>query len=161
MLDTLSQNSKIFIFQSDKKLSDSEIEVIDNRLKDFMRQWRSHGNRLKAECFVSSPLFVVIGVDESLAELSGCSKDAMTHEIKSIGDEISVDFFNRLNTAYLTKDGELNLVNMSEFKTLAKMDEIGLDTVVYNNLIEVKSELKDQWIVAIKNSWHMNMMSIL
>jgi hypothetical protein len=161
MLDTLKEKSKIFIFQADRMLSEDNIRMIKDRLKNFISQWSSHGASLKADFFVYSPLFIVIGVDESFSKLGGCSKDAMNREIQSIGNEIDVDFFNRLNTAYLNQENKLLLVDMSEFKSLAKKDLITQDTLVYNNLIELKSELEDSWKLPVKNSWHKNMMSIL
>ena len=161
MLKTLAPNSKIFIFQADRILSSADLEFINIRLSNFISKWSSHGASLKADFFVSSPLFIVIGVDESFSELGGCSKDAMNQEIQAIGNEIKVDFFNRLNTAYLSNENELELADMAEFKSLAKKDYITKNTLVYNNLIQYKSELENNWKVPVKDSWHMNMLSII
>lgn len=161
MLDNLSASSKIFIFQADKILSESEVELINNQLNKFIPQWSSHGASLKADFFVSSHLFIIIGVDENFAELGGCSKDAMNREIQTIGNDIKVDFFNRLNTAYLTPNNEIKLVNLADFKAMMKKDEINMHTKVFNNLIETKADLESNWLVEVKKSWHKNMISIV
>lgn len=161
MLNKLPLDSKIFIFQADRFLTPADIELIDNKMNRFLPTWATHGEELTADFCVKHNLFLIVGNDEGKVATSGCSKDSLTRVIQGIGNAIGVDFFNRLNVSYQSDKEELKIVDMAEFKALMQKDEIRQTTLVFNNLIETKGELEEKWLVAVKNSWHKNMISIL
>lgn len=154
MFSVLPSHSKVFIFQADKVLSDSDLNLITSELNIFIPGWAAHGSDLRADFKVFENIFIVVGLDESQAQASGCSKDALSRCIKDIGSKINVDFFNRLNSVYLDAESKLQIVDMMTLKTLIKKNEVGINTKVYNNLIETKSQLDNQWLIEIQNSWH-------
>ena len=154
-------NAKVFVFQANKFISPEGVEVIKEKMDQFIEDWTVHGKNLKATYQIVEPLFIVVAVDESLAELSGCSKDALTKEIKAIGDELGVDFFDRLMVAYHPSEEEIALVDLGAFKKLIQKDEITQNTIVYNNLIETKADLKHKWQIPVKDSWHKQVAPIL
>ncbi len=160
MLEKLEDNASVWIFQSDRKLNDTEINTIRQQLDIFIPEWSAHGTNLKSEYEIIDDLFIVVGVDENYSEASGCSKDALTRKIKSVGESIEVDFFNRLNTAYIDDEGVLRLANIVEFKQLVQQDNIRRNTTVFNNLVETKAELKSKWKVELKDSWHNNLVIV-
>ena len=41
-------NSRIWIYQSDRKLNDSELDQIKLKLIDFLKNWTAHGDDLKS-----------------------------------------------------------------------------------------------------------------
>ena len=43
----LPQNSRVWIYQSDRKFTAKEIEFISVRAEDFINQWTRHGDDLK------------------------------------------------------------------------------------------------------------------
>jgi len=161
MLKDYPDNSKIFVFQANKFISDEGVELINEKMSKFIEDWTVHGKNLKATFQVVSPLFIIVAVDESFAELSGCSKDALTNEIKALGKELDVDFFDRLMIAYHPTDDEIAIISLAEFKEKLQKDEIRQDTLVYNNLIETKADLKQNWQISVKDSWHGKLVSIV
>jgi hypothetical protein len=161
MLKEYPDNSKIFVFQANKFISDEGIKVINEKMSKFIEDWTVHGKSLKATFQVVAPLFVIVAVDETYAELSGCSKDALTNEIKTLGKELDVDFFDRMTIAYHPNDDEIALISLTEFKEKLKKDEIRQNTIVYNNLIETKADLKHSWQIPVKDSWHGKLVSII
>jgi len=161
MLSSLSNKATVWVFQSDRKLSSVDIEAINKHLEVFIPEWSAHGTNLKAAYEVVYDFFIIVGVDEDLAEASGCSKDGLTRAIKLVGEQINVDFFNRLNTAYIDEMDRIQLVNMIEFKTLVQADKINRGTKVFNNLITTKEELESVWQVKLKDSWHANLVPVL
>lgn len=161
MLSTLSNHASVWVFQANKTLQTKEIETIKKSLKTFVPGWAAHGVNLTADFEIVKDLFIVIGVDENHAEASGCSKDALTRQIKAIGNEIGVDFFDRLTIAYVNSETKIELVNMLNFKSLIQKDIIRQNTIVYNNLISTKRELIENWEVKLSDSWHANLMPIV
>ena len=161
MLNTLPNNAKVFIFQADRKLTSSDIEVISVEMDLFIPKWATHGEELTAEYTVQNNYFLIVGNDEAKMATSGCSKDSLTHVIQSIGGKLNIDFFNRLNIAYQTRSGDFKLTNMFNFKKMMQKNEIKQNTIVFNNLIEFKSDLLDRWKVEVKNSWHQTLVPVL
>ena len=96
MLSELSDTASVWVFQSDRKLNDEEIAFVQKQLNVFVPEWSAHGTNLKSDYAVVENYFIIVGVDEHFAEASGCSKDSLTRAIKGIGEQLNVDFFNRL-----------------------------------------------------------------
>jgi hypothetical protein len=161
MLKDYPDNSKIFVFQANKFISDDGIKLINQKMSKFIEDWTVHGKNLKATFQVVAPLFIIVAVDETYAELSGCSKDALTNEIKTLGKDLDVDFFDRMMIAYHPNDEEIALIELSDFKSKLSKDEIRQNTIVYNNLIETKADLKHSWQIPVKDSWHTKLVSVI
>jgi len=161
MLNLLPTDSKIFIFQADQLLSDADVLYIEQQLTSFLPTWATHGEKLTADFEVVDKLFIIVGNNEQLVSTSGCSKDSLTHKIKDIGDSLKIDFFNRLMLAYLNSDSEIELANIMDFKTLMQQDIIRQNTIVFNNLIETKADLENNWKIELKNSWHKTLAPIV
>jgi hypothetical protein len=45
--NTLPDYSKIWIYQSNRRLTTDELELITNRTKIFLEQWAAHGTGLQ------------------------------------------------------------------------------------------------------------------
>ncbi len=160
MLENLADHSRIWVFQSERKLTQEEENFIHDVLTDFIKGWASHGDDVFGGFNISHSLFVVAGADERKTALGGCSIDSLHGIMKELGKKLNIDFFNRLNIACMNADGEVELLNMAEFKSRAKKDEITGQTIVFNNLIETKADLSDKWKTSVKNSWHKNLLEI-
>ena len=46
--DSLPEESKIWIYQSNRKFSDEEIQEIEKDLTSFLEDWSAHGQQLEA-----------------------------------------------------------------------------------------------------------------
>lgn len=161
MLTTLPDNAKVFIFQADRKLIDSDIVLINKKMNSFLSTWATHGEELTSEFTIVDGLFLIVGNDEDRVPTSGCSKDSLTHCVQFLGEKLKIDFFNRLSIAYKEKSGEFKLTTMLEFKEMMQRDTITQNTIVVNNLIESKHDLLNKWKVEVKDSWHKTLSPIL
>lgn len=159
--DRLSTNSRIWIFQSDRIMNSTEIGKIQSVLDEFIPKWAAHGNELYGGYQVLNNLFLIIGVDEAKSPASGCSIDSLTRVVKELGGSLNIDFFNRLAIAFENKSNEIEIVSMNEFKRLAKENEVGYDTIVFNNLVANKGEFETKWRTSVKNSWHSNLFELV
>ena len=46
--DTLPEEAKVWIYQSNRKFSDEEIQDIERDLTSFLEDWSAHGHSLEA-----------------------------------------------------------------------------------------------------------------
>lgn len=149
----LANSSKIWIFQSNRELAKNEVEEISDKLKAFVQSWKRHGDDLKASYLIKYDQFIILAVDEEYNGVSGCSIDAATHLFKQFENSFKIDLFNKLNVAF--KDGEIiNVVSLADFQKYVNEGKINTNTIVFNNLIDTKEKLENEWEVPASVSWH-------
>ena len=149
----LADNSKVWIYQSNREFTANEVDEVRILIEKFVGNWKRHGDDLKASYQIKYSQFIILAVDESYNNISGCSIDASTNLFKEIEDKYNVELFNKLNTAF--KDGDnINIVSLSEFQKYVSEQKINTKTTVFNNMVQTKKELETKWEVAAEESWH-------
>jgi len=148
-----SENSRVWIYQSDKKLSDNQVKQVQAELDDFTVKWTAHNNQLKAKAEIRYNRFLILIVDESQAGASGCSIDKSVNFIKQLEAVHHINLLDRFNLAY--RDGnEVLSAPRNVFEGLIKNGNINTETIVFNNLVQNLKELQTKWEVPFKESWH-------
>lgn len=155
-----SDNSRVWIYQSDKQLTDEQTQQIQQHLDAFTTQWTAHNNQLKAKGEVRYNRFLILIVDETQAGASGCSIDKSVHFMQQIEQKFGINLFDRFNLAYLEGSEVLSLPR-NAFEDKLKQGEINANTVVFNNLVQNVKELQTKWQVPFKDSWHMQLFGSL
>jgi hypothetical protein len=144
--------SRVWVYQSNRLFTLSEALEIEEQLNKFSAEWRSHGAKVNAYANLFFGQFVVLIADEREADVSGCSTDSSVRFIKGLGEQYKVDFFNRTNLAFVSKD-KIQLLPLNQLSYAFENGFIDEDTLFFNNVIQNKSELEANWITPIKNSW--------
>ena len=151
--DSMQETSRIWVYQSSRELTETEQEHVREVLKGFVEEWTRHGDSLKASYTIRYGHFIILAVDESFNQVSGCSIDASTHVFKGLEKQFGIDLLNKLNTAF--RIGEhINIVSLQDFKKYVAENKIAEDTIVFNNLVQTKGELDRDWEVPAHHSWH-------
>ncbi|WP_345953289.1 ABC transporter ATPase [Mucilaginibacter sp. PAMB04168] len=151
-----SQNSRVWIYQSNKELTNDQTQQLQQQLQEFTQAWTAHNNQLKAGAQVKYNRFIILVVDESQAGASGCSIDKSVRFLKELEEQFQINLFDRFNLAY-RNGGNIFSVPRNEFEELIKAGEITADTVVFNNLVQNIAELQTKWEVPLKDSWHVQL----
>ena len=151
--EELSDNSKLWIYQSNRPFNENELFNLERGLKEFCDNWTAHNKSLLASFKVPFNRFIILAVDESRADASGCSIDKSVNFMKVVEREFGVELFDRLNFAYLEGD-EVRSLNRTAFEEALGNGLINDNTVVFNNLIGSKGELQRKWQVRFADSWH-------
>jgi hypothetical protein len=151
--NSLTDSSRVWIYQSSKEFSNSEVSSLKEKLDQFITDWNSHGKDLKASYQIKYSRFIILAVDENYNAASGCSIDASVHLIKQFENDFSTDLMNKLNITF--KDHQnINMVNLSDFQKFVKEGKITPATVVFNNMVRTKAEFDKNWEVLATDSWH-------
>jgi hypothetical protein len=149
----LPNNSRVWVYQSDREFTQEEIDFISKNAQQFIEQWTRHGSDLKGSFTIKYNQFLVLAVDEGFNNVSGCSIDASVHFVQELQKALQVDLLDKMNISF--KVGEhINVVKMNAFKEFAKQQKINAETVVFNNMVTTKEELEDRWEVPAEQSWH-------
>ena len=151
-----SENSRVWVYQSDKKLTDAQAEQIAQRLTSFTTVWTAHNNQLKAKAEIRYNRFLILIVDESQAGASGCSIDKSVNFMKGLEQEFGINLFDRFNLAYRNESDIVSLPRHA-FEDQLKQGNINTGTIVFNNLVQNLTELNNKWEVPFKDSWHIQL----
>ena len=151
--DIISEESRVWIYQSNRTLSPSEIIEIEAKIKDFLNSWTAHGSDLQASFLIKYNRFIVISLNESFNIATGCSIDSSVRFIQDLEKLYDVSLLDKMNVSY--RHGEFIAYKpLIEFKKMIKNRSISKKTIVFNNLINNKSEFLNNWEVPIEESWH-------
>ena len=63
-----------------------------------------------------------------------------------------IDFLNRLNISY-RDENMVKLVDIAGFKKLILEGTIKSDTIIFNNTLNIKAELNENWEIKASKSW--------
>ncbi|WP_118193143.1 ABC transporter ATPase [Albibacterium indicum] len=150
---------RIWIYQSDRELSETEVGLANNKLQEFAAQWKAHGKELAARAEIRYNRFIILFLNESVEAASGCSIDSSVRFLKAIENELGVNLFDRMQTAYFDGD-QVKAASRTELEALLSAGEINQDTLVFDNTVQSSEELAKRWIVPIKDSWQGRMFNI-
>lgn len=150
--DQLDETARIWIYQSDRKLTEEEQQLIQNTGEAFITQWTAHGKGLKGSIRLFYDRFLVLAVDENFNQASGCSIDASVYFIKELENQFSINFFDRTKIAFL-HDGEIFIEDMLQLKEKIQNGHINGHHKTFNNHITTKAEMNHSWITSVEESW--------
>lgn len=151
--DQLPEESRIWIYQSNRKLADDEVTKISSELEAFLMQWSAHGQPLEASFQIKYNRFIIIAVDDQKHAPTGCSIDASVLFIQTIEKQFDIELLDKMNVTFKTGDF-IAFKTLTEFKKMVKEKSVNENTIVFNNLVNTISEWNDYWEVEAKDSWH-------
>lgn len=144
--------SKVWVYQASRLLTLSEALEAEDRLKEYLAAWQSHGAPVKAEGHLFFGQFLVIIADETQAHIGGCATDDSTRFIRSLGQKFGIDFFDRNQLAFVVKD-KIQVLPYSQLQYAIDNDFITDETLYFNNLVATRQQLEENWIIPLKDSW--------
>ena len=151
--DVISNESRVWIYQSNRTLSPKEITEIELKIKNFLISWTAHGSDLETSFIIKYSRFIIISLNESFNMATGCSIDSSVRFIQELEKHYSISLLDKMNVSY--RHGEFIAYKpLIEFKKMIKNRSISKNTIVFNNLINNKSEFLNNWEVPIEESWH-------
>lgn len=149
----LPDTSRVWIYQANRSFSETELEEISSRLKEFISTWTAHGANLNASFEIKYKRFIIIALDQRINAASGCSIDASVNFIQKLEKDYNVDLLDKMNVSY--KQGEhIAYKNLIDFRKMAKEKAVSPNTIVFNNLVNNKAEYLNEWEVPAADSWH-------
>jgi len=129
---------KTWVFIANRIFTMEEEKFISEQMKLFLSQWKSHGQSLEAKGYCLKSAALVLIADERAVQASGCSIDKINRWVRSLGETMGIDFFDRFNVLVENEDGVWTLerfnpqnVNKAITTNLTSYDEL-------NSLLNLK-----------------------
>jgi hypothetical protein len=150
--NNFSPGSRVWIYQSNRIFSISESLQVEEMLNNFIASWLSHGVPVKGAGHLFFGQFVVLMADEKATGVSGCSTDSSVRLIKEIEKIFGVNMFDRTTLAFIVKD-KIQILPLSQIQYAVDNSFLSADSIYFNNLVQTKEELDNNWMVPVKECW--------
>lgn len=151
--EELPLESRIWIYQSNRKFTDDEITDIEESVKIFVESWSAHGASLEASFITKYNRFIVLAVNQEVQSATGCSIDSSVSFIQDLEKKYQVDLLDKMNVTF--KNGDfIAHKSLIDFKKMAKEKAVSASTIVFNNLVNTIQEFNEAWEVPAEDSWH-------
>jgi len=152
--DDLPSDARLWIFPASRPLTDEEQRQVVAETDAFIDQWMAHGIPLRAAREIRYGQFVLVGVDERAAGVSGCSIDALVRRMAHLESALRVELTN--NGPVLYREGDsIERVPRDRFAALAGQGKVGRETVVFDNTVGTVGEVRSgRWEVKAGETWH-------
>jgi len=156
-------HSRVWIYQSIREFSETESTQLKNKAKSFISEWTSHGKMMSACIEIFHNRFIIVCVDEKTTSASGCGIDKSVKFIQQLESDFGGNTFllDRMNVSYRKKahlndevgQGEIFSIPISKLKDVFTSLERKNGITVFNNLVNTKVELEQNWEVPLEKSW--------
>ena len=152
--DQLPADARLWIFAAERPLSAEESRRILAETDAFIDQWTAHGMPLTAGRDLRYDRFLLVGVNERAAGVSGCSIDALVRRMQQLETVLGLELVNNGPVLYREGD-EIERVSRERFSELAAAGTIGPNTRVFDNtLTRVGDLVAGKWEVRAADAWH-------
>jgi len=149
--EQLPDQSRVWVYQSNRPLSEIEMEQTSAYLKNEMDAWAAHSAPLNASFEIRFNQVVIVAVNEDVNQASGCSIDASTRWFKSLGELLQVDFFDR-QIAKIQGE-QILLISITFIKDFI----IGANLLEEDYIIPPQTsdlgQYRNQWLQTVRESW--------
>lgn len=132
-------------------MSAAQTKELRGIMDEFVGGWKAHGAQLAAAYRIIADQFLIIAVDESQQQATGCSIDKSVHLLQEFGAKHHLDFFNRM-LVHVMENGAFASYSTSELKTAIAEGNIGPKTQIMNTTAATLHEsgmgtfdLADSW----------------
>jgi hypothetical protein len=142
---------KIWIYVLSKELNEGQLTQFIQNCKNFTGSWTAHDQPLSASFELYKNRLLIMKVDESAYNASGCSIDKLQRFIQLQEKEFDIQLLNRLLVALEVND-KIMVVHSSQIKELLSSKVINENTLVYDTVITSSYELKN-WKKPLKDTW--------
>jgi len=148
----LPSNAHIWVYQSEKELTEKEKKLIESKLETFCQNWDSHGTPLKSSFQILHNRFIILGVDESMSGASGCSIDKSVAVMSEINQQFGLNLLDKGKVAFRDQNG-IDLFDFRKAGDLIKEGKLKRETPVFNNSVQTVQDLATAWEVPALETW--------
>jgi hypothetical protein len=153
--ESLSQDSKVWIYPSSRKFYPTEIEGVEKKVKEFIDSWKQEENNIQATYQLHYNRIISI-FTSSEHTISTSAINKLVEFIINLQQEYEVELLDKMNVCF--KQGEhVQYKDLKSFKTLIKGKAVNKNTVVFDNMVTTKGEFEEHWEVPVTESWYKNL----
>lgn len=149
--EQMPDHARVWIYQANRPLSSSESARISQTLEQGTQGWEAHGAPLQASFEIRFNQVVVVAVNESVNQASGCSIDASTRWFKELAANLNIDFFNR--DLAIVRGETLELIPIGQIKSQVQAGIIRATDTILRPLTDQIASYRHEWLCPANESY--------
>ena len=139
IFQNLHPHSKIWLYISSVSIDSLTKKNISSLFKDFVVDWKSHGQAVNGQLKFIKDNLLVVGADYFPDGMCGRAVDAQVRFINLINEEFNLDLLNRTNIALVQQDS-IVVHNYNNLDDLIKKGSVNKSTVYCNTFSTKNSD---------------------
>lgn len=148
----LPPNARVWVFASDRPLTGNDRTTLLNAVDEFLDQWKAHGAPLRSAREWRDDRFLVIGVDPTAEQASGCSIDGLFRGLRSLEQALSTGLVAGGRVFYRDDTG-IHVAKRNDVRALFERGTLSSDTPVYDTSLTDAQGYRDRFQRPARESW--------
>ena len=140
--EMLPAESRIWIFGSERALEGEGAQRMLGAADEFLAGWKAHGEPLRCARQWLDDRFLVIGVDSTAANASGCSIDGLYRAFRALEGELGTRLVAGGRVFYRDAQGVAHAATRQEFERLAAQGVVGAETPVFDTSLTTAEDFR-------------------
>jgi hypothetical protein len=151
---SLPDSARLWVFAAARPLDAGEQQSLLHAVDRFLDEWNAHRVPLDCARDLRYDQFLIVGVDEEAAGVSGCSVDSLVRTMKGLGQQLGVELLDHGSVFYREAD-QVRRVSRDEFAEAAVHGAVTPQTTVFDNTVATAGALRGgRWEAPAATTWH-------
>ncbi|MDZ4806070.1 MAG: hypothetical protein SGI90_14520 [Candidatus Eisenbacteria bacterium] len=152
--DQLPDQARLYVFGASRPVTPTERDILLGAVDEFLGVWQAHKADVVAARDWRHDRFLLVGADEEVTALSGCSIDSLTRRIKELELQLGCSLIDGGAVFYRGTNG-IERVSREVFARRVAQGDVGPGTIVFNNTVTTVGHVRaDNWEIPFERSWH-------
>lgn len=150
----LPDSARLWVFAAARPLSTGERDTLLEAVDTFLDEWNAHRVPLDCASDFRYDQFLIVGVDQEAAGVSGCSVDALVRTMKGLGQRLGVELLDHASVFYRQGDA-VRRASREDFAAAADAGTVTPETMVFDNTVPTLGALRTgAWEAPAARTWH-------
>jgi hypothetical protein len=149
----LPPDARVWVFASDRPLSGDESGLLLEEVDLFLEHWQAHGAPLRSAREWRDDRFLVIGVDPTAEQASGCSIDGLFRGLRQLERQLATGLVAGGRVFYRDASGVPRFALRHEVPLLFDRGALTLDTPVFDTSVTDARSFGDRFERPARETW--------
>ena len=149
----LPASARVWVFASDRPLTGDDSKTLLREVRLFLAQWNAHGHPLRCASEWRDDRFLVIGVDPTAEQASGCSIDGLFRGLQTLERVLHTKLVAGGRVFYRDASGVAQLAQRPEIEALASKGALTTKTPVFDLSLTAASDYRARFERPAGETW--------
>jgi hypothetical protein len=149
----LPERARVWVFASDRPLTEDESAKLLSEVDGFLSQWKAHGAPLRSARDWRERRFLAIGIDPTVEQASGCSIDGLFRGLQALERSLGTGLVAGGRIFYRDATGSAQLASRKEIADLHAKGVITGDTPVFDTTLTDSTAWRERFVQPARATW--------
>jgi hypothetical protein len=158
--DTLPDASRVWIFGSDRPLTEEGTATLMKAVDAYLPEWKAHGVPLTVAGQLLDDRFLVVAVDQTTTGASGCSIDGLFRLLRGLESRVGATLVGGGRVFYRDLQGTVQSASRDELPGLTASGAITRNSVVFDTSITDLGAFRSGFEKPAKDCWAKDLLAL-